>query len=164
MGKETRLLEKIEKIIPGFHGYKQKELIREDDKLVREKVAAIIDDARRELEKTLNRCLLLNCEFLEAIDRIRKKALMVAERIRHSEYGYSGYFDRVKIREEELERLLEYDSKLLDEAERILEACREASSKVSDKETLPKKLFSLDDMLETLDKLILERNRMFKVK
>ena len=163
MGKETGLLEKIELFIPGFHGYKQKELIREDDKLVRDRVAAFLDDARRELEKALNRCLLIDCGLLEAIDRVRKKAMMVAGRIRHADYGYAGLFDRIKVREDELRQLLEYDSKLLDDAKAVLDTSREIASRITDKDALINLVLGLDEKLENLDRLILERNRMFKM-
>jgi hypothetical protein len=163
MGKETGLLEKIELLIPGFHGYKRKELIREDDRLVRERVAAFLDDARRELEKALNRCLMLDCGMLEALDRVRKKAMMVAGRIRHADYGYSGLFDRVKVREDELGRLLDYDYRLLSIAKDVLEACRGLTGSIADRAKLADALMELDERLEELDRLILERNRMFKM-
>src|SRR5881396_4051253 len=53
---QTGLLEKIELIIPGFRGYKEKELRRESDKLVRNQIyqrlyeaEALVKDTYRDL-------------------------------------------------------------------------------------------------------------------
>ena len=53
---QTGLLEKIELIIPGFRGYKEKELRRESDKVVRNQIyqrlyeaEALVKDTYRDL-------------------------------------------------------------------------------------------------------------------
>ena len=40
-----------------------------------------------------------------------------ANRIRHADYGYTGFFDAVKIREPELDQLYEFDLALMDTVE-----------------------------------------------
>ena len=51
------------------------------------------------------------------VDDLEKSALKLRtfiDKIRRASYGYSGFFDAVKINEEELARVYEYDAALLD--------------------------------------------------
>ncbi len=38
----------------------------------------------------------------------------VVEKVNHASYGYSGFFDAVKVREENLDNMIAFDNKLLD--------------------------------------------------
>ncbi|MEM2746493.1 MAG: hypothetical protein QXK69_08275 [Candidatus Caldarchaeum sp.] len=51
--KETGLTEKILSYVPGYRGYREKELRRETDILVRRKVSGILAEARSELNSPL---------------------------------------------------------------------------------------------------------------
>jgi hypothetical protein len=45
------------------------------------------------------------------------KADRVTEKVNHASYGYSGFFDIVKVTEENLDRMIDFDNKLVDEAD-----------------------------------------------
>ncbi|ASJ12414.1 hypothetical protein [Thermococcus thioreducens] len=154
MGKETKLLEKIELVIPGFHGYKKKELIREDDRLVRGRVADILAQARREMERALQRCAMVSCAQLMAIDNLRKKLMMLESRVRHAEAGYRGYFDRVKFKEKELNRLLEYDAKMIELAEEILNEVKALNGEITNPQALGMAVLNLDDKLVNFEEVL----------
>ena len=38
----------------------------------------------------------------------------VTEKINHASYGYSGFFDAVKVREENLDHMIAFDNQLID--------------------------------------------------
>jgi len=38
----------------------------------------------------------------------------ITEKVNHASYGYSGFFDTVKIKEDNLDRMISYDYQLLD--------------------------------------------------
>ncbi len=38
----------------------------------------------------------------------------VVEKVNHASYGYSGFFDAVKVREDNLDNMIAFDNKLLD--------------------------------------------------
>lgn len=157
MGKETSIVEKLELIIPGFHGYKKRELIREDDMLVRGKVADTLAQAKRELERALQRCAMVNCQQLMGIENLRKKLMMLESRIRHAEAGYRGYFDRVKFKEKELERLLEYDAKMIEMAEDILNEAKNINAQAANPQALGMALLNLDDKLVNFEEVLSRR-------
>ncbi|WP_461866920.1 hypothetical protein [Thermococcus sp.] len=157
MGKETSIFEKIELLVPGFHGYKQKELLREDDRLIRGKVAELLGQAKRELERALQRCAMVGCPQLMAIENLRKKTMMLEGRIKHAEAGYRGYFDRIKFKEDELRKLIEYDANMIEDAQAILEEAKAISAAVANPQQLGMAVLNLEDKLNELESVISNR-------
>ncbi len=157
MGKETSIVEKLELVIPGFHGYKKKELLREDDRLVRGKVADILAQARREMERAIQRCAMVNCAQLMALDTMRKKLMALESRILHAEAGYRGYFDRVKFKEDEIKRLIEYDGKMIELAEAILDNIKAINRQIANPQALGMAVLDLDDKLNSFEEVLSKR-------
>jgi hypothetical protein len=56
-------------------------------------------------------------ERLDDVDRLSQKLIKLAGLIRHASYGYSGFFDQVKIQEMELDKIYQYDLSLLGDVE-----------------------------------------------
>jgi len=48
------------------------------------------------------------------MDRLLAKMDRVVEKINHAPEGYSGFFDAVKVREGNLDSMIDFDSKLID--------------------------------------------------
>ncbi|NJE47405.1 hypothetical protein E3E35_08335 [Thermococcus sp. GR7] len=162
MGKETSIWEKLELVIPGFHGYKKKELLREDDRLVREKVAEILAGARRELERALQRCAMVSCGQLVAIDNLRKRLVMLEGKVRHAEAGYAGFFDRVKVKEPELEKLIQYDARMVELAEEIAKMAGVIRGAVSDPARLGVEVLNLDDKIREFEDTVEGRSMILR--
>jgi hypothetical protein len=112
---QMRLSEKIAAALPGFRGYKEKELRRESDKLIRNhltfKLQKDKDNVRTIAQKISDKRYL---DLLSDIDRLVAKMDRITEKVNHASYGYSGFFDVVKIKEENLDRMIAYDNTLLD--------------------------------------------------
>jgi hypothetical protein len=113
--KQMRLSERIVAAIPGFRGYKEKELRRESDKLIRNhlhrKLSESKDDLKTVFQKLTDRRYF---DVLTDMDRLMAKADRVTEKVNHASYGYSGFFDIVKVTEENLDRMIDFDNKLVD--------------------------------------------------
>jgi hypothetical protein len=112
---QMRLSERIAAFIPGFRGYKEKELRRESDRLVRNhlylKLSTAKTDLREISQKLADRRYF---DVLPDVDRLIAKMDRVVEKVNHASYGYSGFFDAIKIREENLDRMIDFDNQLLD--------------------------------------------------
>jgi hypothetical protein len=117
---EMRLIERIMAEIPGFRGYKQKELRRETDRLLRnylyEKLSKAKDGLRVVFQEVVNKKIV---EVWNDMDRLMARIDKVSEEINHASYGYSGFFDVVKIEEEDLDYMVEFDSKLVENVREI---------------------------------------------
>jgi hypothetical protein len=113
---QMRLSERIAAALPGFRGYKEKELRRESDKLVRNnlylKLTKDKDDVRVISQKIADKRYM---DVLTDIDRLTAKMDRITEKVNHASYGYSGFYDIVKIKEENLDRMITFDNQLLDE-------------------------------------------------
>ena len=108
-------LERLAHAIPGFRGYKAKEERRETDKLLRDHLAKQLDQLRGRLDPIINDLTRSGgLAKVGDIDRVKSMLDRLAGRIRHASYGYSGWFDVVKVREDELDRLYEFDAGLVD--------------------------------------------------
>ncbi len=112
---QMSLPEKIAAFVPGFHGYKEKELRRESDRLIRNhlylKLSIEKTDLREIEQKLADRRYF---DVLTDMDRLLAKMDRVVEKVNHASYGYSGFFDAVKVREENLDHMIDFDNKLLD--------------------------------------------------
>jgi hypothetical protein len=107
-------LKKILAIIPGFKGYMERQARRDSDKLLRDTIADRFEAQWRRVSG-LQRDLINQGE-IALIDDLEAAAIKLrtfADRIRRATRGYSGLFDAVKINEEELARLYQYDAGML---------------------------------------------------
>jgi hypothetical protein len=117
---EYALLEKALSYIPGYRGYKEKEIRRETDRLVRMQASSRLKDAI----DTLRRSLALVAPRMgegdrELAERVLSRFDAIKQRTERAVSGYAGFFDVVKVREEKLNRMLEYDVGLLGKAEEL---------------------------------------------
>jgi len=107
--------------IPGIRTYRVREERRETDKKLREHLADQLQEVRLHLKKCaleISRKSALD-PILSEVDRLSAKIQQMADTIRYASYGYAGIFDLEKIREEELNRLYEFDLSLLDRLAQI---------------------------------------------
>src|SRR5512136_330232 len=98
---QMRLSEKIAAFLPGFRGYKEKELRRESDRLVRNHLTLKLSTAKKDLRTISQR--LADRRYLDVMtdmDRLLAKMDRIVEKINHASYGYTGLFDAVKVKEE----------------------------------------------------------------
>lgn len=156
---QMRLSERIVAAIPGFHGYKEKELRRESDRLIRNhlylKLSGAKNDLRTVSQKLADRRWL---DVLTDMDRLLAKFDRVTQKVNHASYGYAGFFDAVKIKEEHLDRMMDYDNKLVDDAEGLLADIDAFRAEVTKGEATNAKtriqavVDKLDDFEEAFDK------------
>ncbi len=106
---------KIASKIPGFGGYIERQNRRAADKLLRETVADRFEEVYQRISAV--QAELVSSGGIKYVDDMEKAALKVRtfiDKVRTASYGYSGFFDAAKINEEELARVYEYDSAMLD--------------------------------------------------
>jgi hypothetical protein len=112
---KRNLLERLIDKIPGFRSFQERETRREVDKLQREWLADRVDRVRSALQgKVRDWSRSGNLANLDLASSIEKLLDRLGNRIRHADYGYTGIFDAVKIQEDELTRLYEFDLGLID--------------------------------------------------
>jgi hypothetical protein len=156
--QRRNLLERIGAKIPGIKGYLNRELRREVDKMQRDWLAEQVDRGRRSLQEHVRDWSragnLSNLDLASSIDKALDR---FGNRIRHADYGYTGFFDAVKIHEGELDKIYEHDLALMNHVE-------ELTARI---ETLPQTatepaLRNLLDAVGEADREFDERARIFE--
>jgi len=127
--------EKLMAKLPGYKGYKQKEMRREADKLLRMEVAAKIDEQRKRVADVQMQLITGGqIEWLDDLERAVMKMQGLIDRIRTASYGYAGLFDAVKVKEDELDALYDFDNRMLDSVAEVAAAVDKATSAVTSQE------------------------------
>ena len=118
--------------LPGFRGYKLKEQRREADRIVRSYVYDSLEHSRDDFMLSLQTLTdnKLN-ELVEPMNRLVAKLDRVAQKINHASYGYAGFFDSVRIEEPDLDRMLAYDTQLVDLARKFSELTKSFRSNLT---------------------------------
>lgn len=151
---QMRLSERIAAALPGFRGYKEKELRRESDKLIRNhltlKLSKDKDNVRSISQKIADKRYL---DILTDVDRLVAKMDRITEKVNHASYGYSGFFDIVKIKEENLDRMIAYDNQLIDEVNALTDSIDALKAQLlsGDYSNLKDKIQAIADKFELLE-------------
>ena len=117
--KENRgILERICLWIPGYRGYRQKNIRRDVDQEVRAQDARAIDECKTILAN-IQRGVVENgdIQMAKSVERLRVKTDTYLKNIESAEAGYSGIWEATKTLEDELEAVMEWDAKLLESAD-----------------------------------------------
>jgi hypothetical protein len=151
---QMRLSERIAAALPGFRGYKEKELRRESDKMIRNhlvlKLSKDKDNVRSINQKIADKRYL---DILTDADRLVAKMDRITEKVNHASYGYSGFFDIVKIKEENLDRMISFDNQLLDEVNALTDSidALKAQLLAGDYSNLKDRIQAISDKFEVLE-------------
>ena len=155
---EKNFVEKLASFVPGIAGYREREARRETDRRLREFLAGRLEEAAGSLAALRNAITRGgSLEVMNDVARLDKSLQKAAASLRFADYGYSGLFDQVKIREEELERIYAYDLTLLGDVLALGERVHAASEGSPKVETLQE----LAQAAEGLDRKIVRRKELF---
>jgi hypothetical protein len=126
---EKNFLEKVASHVPGIAGYRERESRRDNDRRLREFLAARLDEARGALDVARNAATSAGAmDALSSIGRLDRTLQKSVASLRYANTGYSGVFDQVKIREAELEAIYAYDEALVSDVVALAERLRAADA------------------------------------
>lgn len=115
-----RMLENLEMKIPGFKGYKEKELRRQSDRLLREQLARQYQDQKNRIAEAQNALMSAGkIQGMSKLETANLKLNLLLDHLKTGATGYAGLFDAVKIKEAELDRLYQFDQSLGQGVERL---------------------------------------------
>ncbi len=148
--------EKVVEYIPGFGGYLDRNRRREADKILRDFIVDKFNIEKGNMENLRDTYTDDgNLEALGKIDRSIRLMEQVMDKIRYSDRGYSGFFDEIKINEEELEKMYQYDFSMLENLQEIKTLTVELGQEYS-----KDKIKVIDNALKTLNTKIDERENI----
>ncbi len=119
---ERSLLEKIMGYVPGYRGYKEKELRRESDRLVRTDAVNRLKTAKTTFRRRFadpSVVQKLSSDGPAKFDALTYRLDRVTQRIDRAVAGYAGMFDAIKVKEDKLDSVIQYDLTLIEKADAI---------------------------------------------
>lgn len=141
---EQDVFKQLAAYVPGFSGYVDRQNRRAADKLLRETVARQFEDLWKRLSSF--QVELVQRKQIELMDEVERAALQLrtfADRIKTASYGYSGFFDAIKIDSAELERLYQYDLAFFELAKEIQQALDTLENAINDPAALSQSIRQL---------------------
>jgi len=108
------------------------------------------DDIRSIFQKVTDRRYL---DILTDMDRLTAKIDRVTEKVNHASYGYSGFFDIVKVKEENLDRMISFDNQLIEYVDALTAEVDAFKAQLAsgDYSNLKDKTQAVTDKLEALE-------------
>lgn len=120
---EQNLLEKIASKIPGFGGYLKEEHRRTADKILRETLAQRYEEQWQRVSAIQRR--MVEEAMIDHVDNMEAAAIKLRtfiDGMKTAAYGYGSLFDAVKVNDEELQKLYQYDFALLEGVSKVISA------------------------------------------
>jgi hypothetical protein len=114
------VFKKLVSKIPGFDGYVERVNRRSADKLLRETIAAKFQGLWQRISGIQRD--LVNAGRIELLDDVEQAEIKIRQfidRLNTATYGYAGFFDAVKIRQDTLAEIYQYDLSLLEMADSV---------------------------------------------
>jgi len=117
------LVGKIRNWLSGFIGYFDRENRRSADKMMREYISLQYETQWNRISEIQRQ--LVSDGKLELVDDLEASAIKLRtfiDRVKTASYGYAGFFDAVRVKSEELEKIYAFDITLLENSEEIKRA------------------------------------------
>ncbi|MEM2393935.1 MAG: hypothetical protein QXW82_04680 [Candidatus Bathyarchaeia archaeon] len=162
---ERSLLEKVMGYIPGYRGYKEKELRRESDRLVRMEVVSRLRAAKDTFRRSFANSSVV--QRLADEDTYRFEAFLsrldrVTQRIERAVAGYAGVFDAVKVKEDKLDMVIKHDLSLIEKAESVKAAVESVVKMETGGDEWKKAMDELISKVGELDMLVDQRSEILR--
>ena len=124
--------------IPGFGGYVKRQTRRDADKLLRDTVATRFEEQRKRTSQMQED--MVSNGMIAYVDDMEKAAIQLQtfiDRISKAPRGHAGLFDAVKINEEQLEAIYQFDAAFFELAEQVGRANDNVEASMGDEAALP---------------------------
>jgi hypothetical protein len=118
--RKKTILDKIGMLIPGFTGYATRSDKRKTDKIFREENSILINKSETYVVG-FQKTLLSNNDFqsMKEWEIVRKKLNTLASILKFSNYGESSFFSEHQIKEEELDKIMDFDVQIFEQVQLI---------------------------------------------
>jgi hypothetical protein len=117
------VLERLMNALPGFKGYREKELRRDADRILRDHLAARLDLLKKPLNAAAAAATRSGAlDAINDIETARKRLDRASNRIRYADRGYAPLFAVLKIDDAALARVYAFDVALIEGVDAIARA------------------------------------------
>ena len=157
--------EKVLSYIPGYRGYKEKEIRRETDRLVRMQASDIMKSGYDKLTEAITSLTPVMTEYdRNLVDKVLVKFDTIRQQTERAVSGYADFFNVNKVKEDKLGQVIENDAELLNKAVEIKDFSEEISTSGSNTEQIRLNLQKILIKIDDIDKTLKNRKELLKYK
>lgn len=153
--EERSLLEKVLTVFPGYRGYREKEVLRETNQIIRNTLFKNLKNVA-ELVKELYRDIMASQDRIEDAKKTEKLWMRIdasAERIKHAERGYTPLLNVLRVEKEQLLRLMKFDAGLAEEISNLRSKVEELRSKSQERDGFSAAILEVENALVRLENI-----------
>ena len=152
MPKELTPLEKLQLLVPGYRGYKVKDLIRQDDFLVRQSTISKLENAINNIAQQESQIAAIEpfSPLLKKMEYLQSQLRSIIGLIGSQQGGGADVYARYKIQTEQLDEIVNNDLQMVSIANDILNLSTSAEN-----------VDIILSMITKLREIIINRNKLF---
>ncbi len=161
--RRENTLEKLADIMPGYKGYKEKEMRREADRLLRQTLVRRLEEQWRRLPDLQKRMISRGkISYLDDAETVVNRLQTFIDKVKGATTGYGGLFDAVRVQEKELDALYNFDLEILKKVDDLKKAMAQLQSAIdSGTPNIDEAIRQLQDMTAGLNNLWNRREEVF---
>jgi hypothetical protein len=160
--ESTPFWQKILSFFPGYRGYKDKELLRETDRIVREVIFRKMKELHENLREVYRDSVSKYgvTEETRGIERLVLKIDEISQKIKHAPYGYTPIGYAIDVNEEKLDKLVEFDASLVNEIEEAFKILGDLKAEFNVGKLSATNISKLSVTLNNIDQLVNRRREI----
>ncbi|MCP4414993.1 MAG: hypothetical protein GY805_00120 [Chloroflexi bacterium] len=151
--------------IPGLDGYMERSRRREADQLLRKTIADRLEGSRLQLgsiTEELSRDIIQAIDHAEPLGRVDTRLMGLIGKIKDAPVGYAGFFDAIKVKEDDLARIYAFDENMLNSADHIGASMAVLEAAVIDSGDIGGAIRELDSQLKEANSTFDGRDEVIK--
>ncbi len=158
----VRFLENLAYLVPGYEGYKRRELRQEEDARLRARVYRQLLAMRTQLDAVRERWTGdASGPHMEQLTQCQLRIQTIADAVRFAPYGFKSFFDAEPVDERLLDRLLESDLLILEDLDATLFHLEQNSGSVTTAPRTSRIFFrALNEMVGRLEGHLIIREKI----
>lgn len=159
--KDRGWIKKLQSFLPGYEKYRNCEDLRAADNILRKELAANLEVVERNIIKSrIEISRSMDMELLNRIGELVNISHRITEEVRHAEQGYASWISGdVRLEEEELNKLYDFDLSLVENIETLIVESKELESACINKgNDRSERISNLRTSLEDFEHIFSKRN------
>lgn len=162
-GEESTGLGNLLSKVPGLSGYMERGRRRDADQILRDTVTERLEEIRLRLSNVhheLSRDIGLAMQYAEDLGRADNRLMGLIGKIKNAPQGYAGFFDAIKVKEEDLARIYVFDEQMLNNVDQIANDVDTLNDNVAQGAQIGESIRQLNDDLATANEIFNSRNEV----
>ncbi len=151
------LLQKLMEYFPGYKGYRNKEMLRETDRRVRETIYERLIEVINTLKQALRHLASTDLEAAKNIDRIITRVEGLAEKVRHAEYGYQPFMSHIRVGKKQLRAMLRYDANIAFNLSALIRSALSLRMEAKKEQGIADAASEFESLLDVLERTLARR-------